>query len=513
VEDRYFLAAYFPLMLLFAQGLRAIQGAAGWVAATACALFCIFSMPGGTWDVRRTGYAELAAAIPADPRMPAILISSDAVGEGSFIAERLIRDPAREGLVLRASKMLSNLDSLGHRKPLMQTAEQVREFLNRTPVRFIVLDMNGYLDPASRPHHRLLEEAIRGEPTQFRPMADFSLYFDGRRRDGAVEIYENLGARPRPAGTIRIEMANSLGRTIEAAWQGGKGAAAPPPEVSGGLPAWLTRLLPRSAATSSAAPSAFAIAPHDDRVGAAGGWGRIYATARPGYAWRARALPDWITIVSGASGQGNGVLAYRVAPNESAQDRWDVISVGDEPFRLMQACFPYIQLPFVETFAAPGKPPAEAYSYLPRPSRWRLDEPVAETSLSVTAEGPDGRDSLLLDGPTAVHYAGIDIDPGAGYRLSFWLKARHPTQVSVRFGQKIAPFNRCGLDQPIDVSESWRQVTIWFQARGEGCGSDENQLSIQAGRSTGKLWLSQVSLHREALQSGGAEQLHGEGQP
>ena len=52
----------------------------------------------------QTGYAEIAAAIPFDPRSPWSSVSSDASGEGSLFAERLIRDSARDGFVLRGNR-------------------------------------------------------------------------------------------------------------------------------------------------------------------------------------------------------------------------------------------------------------------------------------------------------------------------------------------------------------------------------------------------------------------------
>ncbi len=528
VEDRYFLAAYFPLTLLFAQGLHSLQCATNWIsgrraagflAAAAVALFSIVSTAGGMLNDRRTGYAEIAAAMPFDPLLPAILVSSDAVGEGSFVAERLIHDRDRDGLVLRASKMLSNLDLLGNRKLLMTSPDQVREFLNAAPVHFVLLDMDGFIDPATRAHHRLLEDALRSEPAQFRLMRDYPLYFDGRRRDNAVQVYENLRARPHPGGVVRIDMTNSLGRILEIRLTARKTASAPPSKSSSGLPGWLVRLLPRA----QDAPRSLRIAPDDDRIGAAGGWGRIYVAA-PGHSWAVRRLPDWMTIMSGGSGVGDGMVTYTLSENDSGEDRWAVISVGDKFFRVIQPCFPYIFLPVVEPFNNPSVgPPSEGFSYLPRPSRWHVEDVPGESStIAVTAGGPQGSDSLVLErhdppddapGATEVYFPEIDVYKGAGYRLSLWLKAQQPALIRVRLGQKTAPYNRCGLDQPVDVSSSWRKVTVWFRAQGEGCGPLDNRLSIDAGRIRGKLWLSRVSLRREALQGNAAEQLDGEGQP
>jgi hypothetical protein len=211
-----------------------------------------------------------------------------------------------------------------------------------------------------------------------------------------------------------------------------------------------------------------------------------------------------MTIASGSSGIGDGVLAYNLAENESGEDRWAVIAVGESFFRVRQPPLPPILLPFAEW---------------PRPSRWRLEDSAGGSRIAVTSEGPEAAPSLMLERrnppdpdaeATAVSFSGVNIESGAGYRLSLWLKAEHPALVRVRFGQKASPFNLCGLDQPIDASPQWREVSVWFQARGEGCGPDENRLSIEAGQVSGKLWLAGVALGKESLADHAAEQGEGE---
>jgi hypothetical protein len=527
VEDRYFLAAYFPLAMLFAQGLQSIQcattritgrRAAGVLAAAGCAVLSIVSMPGGTSYNRRTGYAEIAANIPSGPLLSPILVSSDAAGEGSFVTERLILENQRNGVVLRASKMLASSDLMGSRKQLrLNSIEQIREFLDTTPVRFVVLDMHGFINPTTRTHHRLLEDTVRGDLTHFRLVGDFPLYLNGHRRAAAVQVYENLGARPNPSGVIRIDMSYSLRRKLEIPLQGGSKASVAP-SGSPTLPAWLLRLRPPEATS----PTSIRIAPDSDRIDATGGWGRIYVSGPPGRSAPSRELPDWVAISSADSGDGDEVITYRVAENESGKDRWAEIPLGERSFRVTQLRFPYLYLPFVETYSdRDAGPPRGGYSYWPRPSRWSLeDSPGGGTHVTITSDGPQGADSLVIDRhnppsndrrATAVYFPGISIHEGAGYRLSLWLKAEHPSQISVRFGQATSPYNHCGLDRLIDTSSSWRKVGVWFRAEGEGCGRDQNRLSIDVGQSTGRLWFSQVFLSRESLQSSSAEQRHGEG--
>jgi hypothetical protein len=521
VEDRYFLAAYFPLAMLFAQGLQSIQcatnhiagrRAAGFLVAAACAILSIVTMGSGRVSYSRTGYAEIAASIPSDPRMPAILVSSDSAGEGSFVAERLIHESRRNGVVLRASKVLSSSDLMGNdRKQLFHSVEEIRGFLNTTPVRFVVLDMNGFIDPTTRTHHRLLEETIHGDLTQFRLVGDFPLHFNGHRRASAVQVYENLGAKPNLSAVIRIDMTRSLGKMLDIPLGGGNRVFVTPSK-SYTFPAWLLRLRP----PKRNAPGPIRIAPESDQIDASGGWGRIYVTGSAGHSWERVELPEGMEISSSDSGNGDEVITYKIAENGSGGDLITEIPVGERRFRVMQRPLPDLSLPFIETYIdREAGPPPGGYSYWPQQSRWSLENSsAASTNMAITKDGPGGADALVVTRPntpdddphaTSVYFSGIEIKEGAGYRLSLWLKADDPTQVRVRFGQAASPFSRCGLDRPIDAASTWRKVGIWFRAKGEGCGRDQNRLSIDVGQSTGRLWFSQILLSRESVPGSRAE--------
>ena len=278
--------------------------------------------------------------------------------------------------------MLSNSDALGNRVQLISSPEQIREFLNTTAVNFIVLDMNGFLDPVSRAHHRLLEETIRRHPNRFRLIGVFPLNFDGRRRAEAVQVYENLTARanqrdhPHQDGEFARESAEHSPED----WKQGSFNATD----AIGVANWLLGLRP----PENTIATSFRIAPGNERIAADGGWSRVYVTALPEQSWEARGLPSWMTMISNGSGRGDGILNYRVAANETSEGRWAVISVGDGFFQVTQPSFPYIDLPFVETFRGTGPSP-DGYSFLPKPSRWHLmDSPGGRSKLAVATEGP-----------------------------------------------------------------------------------------------------------------------------
>ena len=232
IEERYFLPAVFPLIILFGAGLdrlsRLISSRAGilpiprWATLAAArivpamaAIVCVASMPAEA-STHRAGYAQVAASLPAAAAGPVILISSDTSGEGAMVVECLLRDDARNRIVLRASKMLASSDWMGGNYRLLTTSvPEVRDLLNAIPVQFIVLDASGFIDEGTRSHHRLLEKTMTEESNQFRLVGDFPLFLENRRQDGAIQVYENLKARGRRPDVVRIPMRETLGRTLE----------------------------------------------------------------------------------------------------------------------------------------------------------------------------------------------------------------------------------------------------------------------------------------------------------
>ena len=542
VEARYFLPAFFPLTMLFAQGLQwflrgfpsRLLGVAASMAALAWTIFTIVSTPHVGAYNQRTGYKEIAEAIPSDPLLPAILVSSDAAGEGAIIAERLIGDPNRDGVVLRASKVLSNSDWMGRdQKLLVRSMPEVLGVLNADSVRFVVLDMYGFIDSTVRPHQRLLEDAIRSEPSQFRMIGSFPLYLDGHRRNDAVRVFENLYAVPHPGSVIRIDMTRSLGRSIEVRLSGRQRYSLQTRRSSVGL---TERLLGGSPLTHGP-PPAFSIAPPKDRISGNEGWGRIYVTARPGYLWSVRGVPAWISVNSGARGEGNGVIEYTLSENRSNEPRWAALSIGEQIFRIIQLRSSTVYTPFDESFSTiwySGEP--DSSPDLGTPDRWILEYRSVwrSTTLAIKTKGTGRGRLLVLDKPvppddapdaTVIYLPSVELEESEWYRLSLRVKAQHPGQLLLHLG-KGPPYDDCGLDLPIDVSPAWREMTLPFRFPASACESKGhgprpaaprdlltgNRLSIEAGKITGKLWISRVALQREPIEQGAAQQNQGERQ-
>lgn len=106
---------------------------------------------------------------------------------------------------------------------------------------------------------------------------------------------------------------------------------------------------------------AYSIAPASAAAPAAGSAGTITVTAGPGCAWAVGAKPDWVTITSGATGIGNGAVAYSVQPNPGSA-RTGTVTVAGQTFTLSQAA-QAAQL--VATLSVPSVPVSEAGSITP----------------------------------------------------------------------------------------------------------------------------------------------------
>ncbi len=505
-EPRYLLTAYVAATLLAAEGLFVIQGvlarnikrpaiaAVGTVSLTG---LCVFSTPPLMMH-HRTGYEEIAAAVPRDAERQVVLVSADSPGEGAMVAQLLLQDAERAGVVLRGTKALSTSDWMGRDyKLLTQSAESVIELLNSVPVHFIVVDMNGFIQEDTRAHHRLLEEGIRNHPAQFQLIGDLPLYLDGHRRDHAVQIYENLKARGRRAQTIHINMASSLGRDLDV-------QLSPfqlPPLITG-RPKSVTRVT--AGPTRIEAATSFSIAPQSDRVPARGGAGRIYVTAPPARSWSFHDVPDWIHINTGA-GKGDGIIAYEVVENRTNHLRSARLVVADSVFAVTQPRSVITYVPFSEDFTEPIRAkvaldPPDWNATVDPPSQWVLSDQSGQgATMLATGEAADGTRSLMIDKPgretepwkTRVTLSHIEIPRKTQYRVAVRLKVERAAPVWLML-QPETPSNKgCGVSEALPVTTIWSGFEVTFRAEGNCLGTG-NRLVLQTGKVVGRLWIANL---------------------
>lgn len=218
---RYLLIATPALAVLFAHALHWIRsdlcGRRPALASMLCVLvtFGALATVGGVAPRLFTGTAAVATSIPNGFNEPVVLLSSRAPYEGAFVVERLVRDKDRSGIVLRADKVLSSSKWSGREYELLfETVDEVRDYLLRVPVHYVVLDNAAFLDFATPAHHDLLQKALRDD-TSFAELARYSLVRYGQRRPNSMVVYQNLRAQGRKPSLIEIDMRHSLGRVLQ----------------------------------------------------------------------------------------------------------------------------------------------------------------------------------------------------------------------------------------------------------------------------------------------------------
>ena len=80
----------------------------------------------------------------------------------------------------------------------------------------------------------------------------------------------------------------------------------------------------------------FSLSGSDQPFDALGGTGNVSVNTSSDCAWSATSSASWLTVVSGASGTGTGVVVYQVAANNTGQARTASLSIGDQTFTVNQ---------------------------------------------------------------------------------------------------------------------------------------------------------------------------------
>jgi hypothetical protein len=87
----------------------------------------------------------------------------------------------------------------------------------------------------------------------------------------------------------------------------------------------------------SPAVCSYSITPGNQSFSAPGGNGSVAVTAGFGCAWSAESNASWLSITSGASGNGNGTVNYTVAMHTGASPRSGTLTIAGQTFTVNQA--------------------------------------------------------------------------------------------------------------------------------------------------------------------------------
>jgi hypothetical protein len=222
-QVQYLLPVVPAILLMFARGLSIIQeGLIRWsrplrYAVPGLLLLLIF-LPQRLRVLNPVhGYGAVADAIPAQ-KGTVVLVSSGSMGEGAIIVERRLRDPERQMFVLRGSKVLGVSAWNGRSYELrFKTTEDIREYLNRVPVHFIIVDDFGYSREREDPHHELLRRTLESYTDNFVLLGRFPCTMPSGRFDSGILLYENSRARGRLPEESRLAFPRTIGRELRIA--------------------------------------------------------------------------------------------------------------------------------------------------------------------------------------------------------------------------------------------------------------------------------------------------------
>lgn len=184
------------------------------VALIAVAAFALstFEIPLDRWQ----GFGAVAAELTDDEELSRsiILVSSDAVGEGSLVAEIALREERPDHVVLRASKVLSQSLWTGEAyRQLFLSVDDLWEFLDQVPIGVVVLDRS-VPDKLVTPDQALLASTLEETRSRWRLLGSHSVTRDGRHYPDRLLVYLLEGHQDRPPRPITLDLQHMLGRSI-----------------------------------------------------------------------------------------------------------------------------------------------------------------------------------------------------------------------------------------------------------------------------------------------------------
>lgn len=143
---------------------------------------------------------------------------------------------------------------------------------------------------------------------------------------------------------------------------------------------------------------------------AAGGTGTLNLTSGAACNWSVTGKPDWVTILSGSAGTGNGVITYSVAANTAVESRTGVLTIGGQSFTFTQSGTG----PFISNIAIQGK------------------------HLIITGENFDSGTIILLDGERQKTLRDpSDLNRLTGKKMAKWLVPGQPVRIQVKNSNEV----------------------------------------------------------------------------
>jgi hypothetical protein len=234
-------------------------------------------------------------------------------------------------------------------------------------------------------------------------------------------------------------------------------------------------------AAAPPAPCTYSINPSSQSIAAAGGAGTsIGVTAGNGCAWTAATSDTWITITSGASGNGNGTVGFTIAAN-SGIARTGRLTVAGQTFTVNQAAAPpapctYQINPASQAFGASGGPGTNVAVTTAGGCAWSATN-NGNSWINISSASGNGNGSVMFSvaantGPArtgSMTIAGQNFDvsqaSGCAYQIT-------PTSQSIGAaggaGTNIAVTTTAGCTWTASPNDPWLTITSGAPPAGNG---------------------------------------------
>ena len=226
-EERYLSVLVAPILVLAAVGMERIaRMVAKWewqptacmvtIASAASVAFLMFAVrPGSASVPANRGFTAILDDIEqVSPfrKTGRLLIASDEIGEGMFVATVAVRDARPARYALRASKCLatSRWDGKNYR-PLFESSEQVSIWLAQTGIEVLVLDNEAV---AETPEQQQLQMVLASHQEQWHRLGTYDLVRNGQLVHDCITVYRQTGLDSYVEKSLEINMSEMLGRTI-----------------------------------------------------------------------------------------------------------------------------------------------------------------------------------------------------------------------------------------------------------------------------------------------------------
>jgi hypothetical protein len=138
-----------------------------------------------------SGFAELAEVMLSDASPDDVtLVSSDATGEGMFIADVALRERRPGHVIQRASKSLatSTWSGSGY-SPAFTTDDALFQFLASGQLRYLIVD-DALAGDRRREHHDQIERVVEQHPNQFQVVAESEIWRGGEKQKVPAKLYK-----------------------------------------------------------------------------------------------------------------------------------------------------------------------------------------------------------------------------------------------------------------------------------------------------------------------------------